>query len=348
MTSTVPIDEYVDVVAVTGFLGAGKTTLIKALLDSNAAAGNAVLVSEFGEIGIDDAILADASEGVVQLANGCVCCRVGSSLEQTLRNLFVARLRGHVSPFHRLFIETSGMSDPVEVVAAMHSRPIREMRYRMKGTITAFDRQFGVETVGSSPEAAAQLAAADCIVLTKCDLDLSSWNPICEAIAASNPGAPILRSVHGLDEASRPVLESAAADARLSPTASVFRAVAANVELAVGRHTGVRSMSMVLHHPLDWPKLVAAIVELATRNDARLLRFKGILSVEGVDAPVVAHGVRDTLYPPAQLREWPLPRGESRVVLIYTGCATHGFERAARRLIGAAASHIRQEGSRAA
>lgn len=329
----VTIDEHVNVVAVTGFLGAGKTTLIKALLDCEDAAGSAVIVSEFGELGIDDAILADAGEGIVELQNGCVCCRTGSSLEQTLRDLFMARLRGHVSPFRRLFVETSGMSDPLELVATMHSRPVREMRYRMQGTIAAFDSQFGAQTLDASPEARAQLAVADCVVLTKCDV--GDANALADIVPGCNPGTPILRSVLGFDSDARPVLERAAAEVELTPTLSAFRAVSADVPLSGGRHAGVRSASIVLRGEIDWPKLAEALGALAARGDAKLMRVKGILSVGGIDAPVVVHGVRGTLYPPSQLSAWPFARGESRLVLIYMEHDGDAFGAAARAALAA-------------
>jgi G3E family GTPase len=333
MTS-VSIDEHVNVIAVTGFLGAGKTTLIKALLDAEDATGTAVIVSEFGELGIDDAILADGGDGIVELQNGCICCRTGSSMEQTLRDLFVARLRGHVSPFHRLFVETSGMSDPLDLVAILHSRPVREMRYRMQGTIAAFDCQFGLRNFDASAEARSQLAAADCVVLTKSDI--GGGDAFAGIVPGCNPGTPILRGASGLDGDGRPVLQSAAAQVELTPALSAFRAVLSEDGRPAGRHAGVRSISIVLPGDVDWTKLSEALESLAERDDASLMRVKGILSVEGIDAPVVVHGVRGALYPPSQLREWPFPRGESRVVLIYADHDGAGFERAARAALAAA------------
>jgi len=334
MTVPAGIDEFVDVFAVTGFLGAGKTTLIKALLDCEAAPGTAVLVSEFGEIGLDDAILADAGDNMVQLQNGCICCRVGGSLEQALRDMFVARLRGHVAPFRRLFIETSGMSDPVDLVATLNARPVREMRYRMRGTVVAFDSEFGADNLRFSREAGAQLAAADCIVLTKSDRAAASG--MADVAAACSPGAPVLRGVMGRGEGGRPVLELAAAALASTPAASVFRAACATAAPDGVRHAGIRSASIVLDGLLDWPTVAAKVAELAAGNGAALLRFKAILSVDGIDAPVVAHGVRGTLYPPTTLTSWPFPRGESRIVLIYATDEPDLFGKAAEQALAGA------------
>ena len=333
MATTVTIDDFVDVVAVTGFLGSGKTTLIKTLLEHDGSAGTAVMVSEFGELGIDDAILADGGDGIVELQNGCICCRVGGSLEQGLRDLFVARIRGHVRPFGRLYIETSGMTDPIDMVSIMHSRPVREMRYRMRGTIAAFDSQFGLDNLESHREASAQLAAADCVVLTKCDIvDLPG---ITDVMAALNPGTPVLRGTLGLGADARPVLAAAAARLELTPAASAFRAVSASPMGQGARHGGVRSHSLALRGQVSWDKFVAAIGDIAACGEARLLRMKGILSLDGIEPPMVVHGVHGALYPPERMREWPFPRGESRLVLIYTEGMGNDFAEAASAALAA-------------
>lgn len=325
------LDQWVDVVVVTGFLGAGKTTLIRALLELDAVARTAVMVSEFAEIGVDDAILAEAGQGIVELQNGCVCCRVGESFEQSLRDLFMARLRGHVSPFDRLFIETSGVSDPVDLVASLHGRQARELRYRMQGTVAAFDSQFGFRGLEGNREACAQLAAADCVVQTKCDIGGNVHYEVAAIAAGAAPGAPVIRSIDGRLPNGRPALELASSRTVLTPVESAFRAVSVRaLPSPLTRHRGLRSASIVQAGLLDWSKLVAKVADLASWDDVELLRVKGILSVAGIEFPVVAHGVREALYPPTLLSEWRFPRGESRIVLIYAGDRRNGFELAAR------------------
>ncbi len=305
-------------------------------LPSGTAGGTAVIVSEFGEVGIDDAILSDAGDGIVELQNGCICCRLGSSLEQSLRDLFMARLRGQVRPFDRLLIETSGMTDPIDMIASMHARPVREMRYRMLGTITAFDSQFGLDDARTHPEAGAQLAAADCIILTKCDIAGTACDGA-DAVAALNPATPVLHSERGLAADAAPALEAAAGRLAATPSASAFRAVAAEAPAGGARHAGVRAMSLTLRDPVDWERFAAAVAGIATEGDARLLRLKGILSVAGIDRPLAVHGVRDVLYPPVRLQTDPLPPGESRVVLIYQTPAGADFEATARAALAASA-----------
>lgn len=327
MPASANIDEFVDVIAVTGFLGSGKTTLIKALLEAEGAAGVAVMVSEFGEVGIDGALLSDATDDVIELANGCICCRVGGSLEQSLRDLLLARMRGHVRSFQTLFIETSGMSDPVDMVATLHARPVREMRYRMKGTVTAFDGQFGAATLDERPEAAAQLAAADCVVVTK--RDLSRTMPA-DIIDARSPGTPLLRSAMGLGDDGIPVLKTIASGMDFTPATSAFRAVAVQDGGVGPRHSGVRSVSLVLKGRIGWPAFVETVAKLAGTEGIRLLRLKGIINVDGIERPLAVHGVSGILYPPAELRGRPFPADESRIVLIYSAAKDAGFDDAAR------------------
>jgi len=347
MQACASFDDFVDVIAVTGFLGSGKTTLIKALLEADGAAGVAVMVSEFGEVGIDGALLADSAEDVIELPNGCICCRVGGSLEQSLRDLLLARLRGHVRPFRTLFIETSGMSDPVDMVATLHARPVREMRYRMKGTVTAFDGQFGAATLDERPEASAQLAAADCVVVTKDDLSRTALPA--DIVAARSPGTPVLRSAMGLAGDGVAVLKTIATEMDLTPVTSAFRAVAVPDGTVVPRHSGVRSISVVLTERLDWPAFVEVVSKLAAAQGVRLLRLKGIVSVEGIERPLAVHGVGGTLYPPAELRGRPFPADESRIVLVYSAESDVGFDGAARAALERTVTrHVRKEAQRAA
>lgn len=347
MQASASFDEFVDVIAVTGFLGSGKTTLIKALLEADGAEGVAVMVSEFGEVGIDGALLSDSTEDVIELANGCICCRVGGSIEQSLRDLLLARLRGHVRAFRTLFIETSGMSDPVDMVATLHARPVREMRYRMKGTVTAFDGQFGISTLDERPEASAQLAAADCVVVTKDDLSRLALPE--EILATRSPGTPLLRSAMGLGDDGIPVLKTIATEMDFTPVTSAFRAVAVPDGNVVPRHSGVRSVSLVLKERIDWPAFVAVVAKLAAMDGVRLLRLKGIVSVDAIERPLAVHGVGETLYPPSELRGRPFPADESRIVMIYSADTGVRFDDAARAALErTVVRHVRKEAQRAA
>ena len=154
---------------VTGFLGAGKTTLIRALLDSPAGANTAVVVNEYGEIGIDNALLRASSDATVLLGNGCVCCLMRSDLQESLRTLFADRARGAVPSFERVIIETSGLADPGPVLQTFASDRALGEEFHLQALVTVVDAPDGAGNLAASPEARQQVALADRIVLTKTD-----------------------------------------------------------------------------------------------------------------------------------------------------------------------------------
>jgi G3E family GTPase len=302
-----PRGARVPVVLVTGFLGAGKTTLVKALLESEAGRNTAVVVNEFGEIGIDQALLAPSAEGAVALlGNGCLCCAVRSDLEETFRTLFTDRARGVVPPFERVVLELSGADDPIPVLQTFLRERSLAREYHIQAIVAVLDAATGLDALSCSPEVRRQLAIADRIVLTKTDLATP------EAIAAltaelrrANPDAPLREAQHGaiapdflLDESSLPPPSPLAADAP-----------AHTAELS--------SFVLTFDAPLPWRAVTAALGLLCEMRGPDLLRVKGLLSVEGCRGPVVVHAVRHLLHRPVELETWPDPTDRtSRLVFI--------------------------------
>src|SRR5262252_11189552 len=148
------------VVAVTGFLGSGKTTLIRALLDKPEGAGTAVVVNEYGEIGIDHALLRSSSDATVLLGNGCLCCNVRSDLQETLRTLFADRARGAVPSFQRVIIETSGLADPGPLLQTFASDRALGQEFHLQALVAVIDAPNGMRNLASAPEAREQVALA--------------------------------------------------------------------------------------------------------------------------------------------------------------------------------------------
>jgi len=151
----------IPVTVVTGFLGAGKTTLIWRFLRSPEGAGTAVIVNEFGAVGIDDALIRDSAEETVLLGNGCVCCITRTDLQVALRKLLFDRERGTVPPFARVVIETSGLADPAPILHTLMTDPIVAARYMLDGVVTTVDSVNGAGTLDKQPEAVKQAAVAD-------------------------------------------------------------------------------------------------------------------------------------------------------------------------------------------
>src|SRR5215831_4078302 len=158
------------VIAVTGFLGSGKTTLIRALLAKPEGANTAVVVNEYGEVGIDNALLRSSSDVTVLLGNGCLCCNLRTDLQETLRTLFADRARGAVPSFERVVIETSGLADPGPVLQTFATDHSLGREFYLQALICVVDAVFGSDNLDRMPEAGKQLALADRIIVTKSDL----------------------------------------------------------------------------------------------------------------------------------------------------------------------------------
>src|SRR6266403_532799 len=157
------------VTTVTGFLGSGETTLIRALLDKPEGAGTAVVVNEYGEIGIDHALLRSSSDVTVLLGNGCLCCNVRTDLQETLRELFADRARGAVPSFERVVIETSGLADPGPVLQTFATDRALGREFHLQALVSVVDAPGGAGNLAAMPEARQQVALADRIVLSKTD-----------------------------------------------------------------------------------------------------------------------------------------------------------------------------------
>src|SRR6476661_3090455 len=154
----------------TGFLGAGKTTLLNRLLRDPALADTVVIVNEFGEIGLDHLLVETASDGMILLAAGCLCCTVRGDLIATLEDLLRKRDNGRIAPFKRVVIETTGLADPAPILHAILYHPYLSLRYALAGVVTLVDAVNGAATLDGHEEAVKQVAMADRLVLTKTDL----------------------------------------------------------------------------------------------------------------------------------------------------------------------------------
>src|SRR5262249_12271218 len=178
------------VTIVTGFLGAGKTTLIRALLDTPEGADTAVVINEYGEIGIDNALLRASSDTTVLLGNGCLCCTVRTDLQESLRTLFADRARGVVPNFRRVVIETSGLADPGPVLQTFASDRALGEEFYLQALVTVVDAPGGAGNLAAAPEARHQVALADRIVLTKTDLADTGTTARAEAAIRELTAAP--------------------------------------------------------------------------------------------------------------------------------------------------------------
>ena len=308
-----PRGARISVILVTGFLGAGKTTLVKALLETEAGRDTAVVVNEFGEIGIDGALLApSASNKVALLNNGCLCCAVRSDLEETFRVLFTDRARGAVPPFRRVVLELSGADDPIPVLQTFLGERALAREYHVQSVIAVADAATGRIALRDNPEAARQIAVADRIVLSKSDLaPPAEAAALLAAIRAINPDAPLSKVRHGVADP-----DFLLADSSLPPPTPLRADAPAHAP-------NLTSFTLRFDHPLPWRAVTAALGLLCELRGADLLRVKGLVAAEGCRGPVVLHAVRHILHPPVELEAWPDPADRaSRFVFITTGGLT--------------------------
>jgi G3E family GTPase len=296
------------VIAVTGFLGSGKTTLIKRLLDKAEGAGTAVVVNEFGEVGIDDALLRSSSDATVLLGNGCLCCNMRSDLQETLRSLFADRARGAVPSFERVVIETSGLADPGPVLQTFATDRGLGREFYLQALICVIDAVTGPGNLERMPEAKKQLALADRIVVTKTDLaGRAMTDRLTALIGALNP-APIGIAHNG----------EIAPSFLLDEPAPVQR----SFDLGPAEHThGLNSFSLFFDQPLGWSGFEQAMAALMGLRGPDLLRVKGIIAIRECRGPVVIHCVQHIVHPPVELEDWPDYDRRSRLVFVTRGLA---------------------------
>lgn len=182
----------------TGFLGSGKTTLLQHLLHHPGMARTAVVINEFGEVGLDHLLVAKSTENMLVLDSGCVCCTVRGDLVDTLKDLFLQRVRGQIPEFDRVIVETTGLADPAPIIHTLMSDPLLAARFRLDGVIATVDAVHGAGQLDQHPESVKQAAVADRIVLTKTDAATPNTTlALCQRLAALNPAAPVIPAAFG-------------------------------------------------------------------------------------------------------------------------------------------------------
>lgn len=344
----------------TGFLGSGKTTLLNRILKNPAMADTAVIINEFGEIGLDHLFVDQTGDGIIELSSGCLCCTIRGDLVTTLENLLRHLDNGRKDRLTRVLIETTGLADPAPILHTVMLHPYLVMRYRLDSVITLVDAVNGFSTLLEHEEARKQAAVADRLVFTKTDLQQTTaaraeFEKLKHRLGTLNPGA--LR----LDAQSDEVLPSRLFDAGLyDPNSKIpdvatwlnEEAYAANTQghdpshghhhdghhhghhhdhdhdHDVNRHSeAIRAFTLATDRPVSTSALEMFLDLLRSAHGPKLLRVKGIVQLaEEPDRPVVIHGVQHVFHPPTTLEDWPDDDRRTRMVFI-TKDLPEGFVR---------------------
>ena len=289
----------IPILVVSGFLGSGKTTLLRNLLLAPEAGEIAVIVNEFGEVGIDHHLVRKTDVRTTLLRNGCVCCSMRDDLTEALRHLLSQRERGTIPRFDRVVIETTGLADPAPILHTIVAEPVLRNHFRVARVVTTIDAVAGESNLDSYDEALRQVAAADHVIVTKIDLatpeataalkaTLRSLNPAATIVDASFGNidfAPLLAPEShrgaGLDR-----LDGVSFKTSGDPAFRDTMAPAA-VHAMSGR---VTSRCLVFERPLNWQMFGIWLTMLLHRHGDRVLRLKGLLNVGVERGPLLVEG----------------------------------------------------------
>ena len=330
------------ITVITGFLGSGKTTLLRRLLASPGMHDTAVLVNEFGEVGLDHHLIQRLDEQTILLGHGCVCCTVRHDLVQALTTLLGRDQRGIIAPLRRVVIETTGLADPAPLVFTVVTDPMLRHHFRIDSVVTTVDAVNGPSHLDRHPVSRKQVALADEIIITKTDLaPPDAVATLRERLRRDNPAARITTAVLGdLDphwllgpQACHPLV--ARTTASMSPELLQMPPYSTGVSHA--HDAELRSLALSFTQPLDWIAFSVWLSMLLHAHGEAVLRVKGLLNV-GATGPVVLNGVQHILHPPEHLAAWPGEDRRSHLVFILHALEPEAIRtslRAFQHLLGA-------------
>lgn len=332
----------------TGFLGAGKSTLLNRILKDPGTSGTAVIINEFGEVGIDNFLVEASGDALVELSNGCLCCTVRGELVDTLAYMMDGIQTGRLKPIRRVVIETTGLADPAPVMQSVIGNPVIAQNFELDGVITVVDAVNGLSTLDRHPEAVKQAAVADRLVISKLSMaDAAEIGALKARLAALNPRAPMMDgNSEGAGVAA--ILENGLYDpaTKIADVDRWLRDELANDDHGhdhhdhghhehdhhhghghhhhhdVNRHgDDIRSFSIIHDKPID-PMAIEMFTDLLrSAHGEKLLRMKAVVALsDNPDRPLVLHGVQSVFHPPQRLAKWPDGSDRlTRMVLITQG-----------------------------
>ncbi|MCI5049003.1 MAG: GTP-binding protein [Rickettsiales bacterium] len=353
------LNNPIPISVITGFLGSGKTTLLSALLKHDGMKNTAVIINEFGEVGLDHALIEKSDDNIVELQSGCICCTIRGDLHKTLQELQQKRASGDIPPFDKLLIETTGFADPVPIIHMLMSMQDLIRSYILDGVVTVVDAVNGMHTLDTHPESVKQAAMAERIILSKTDLaDESAIQDLIKRLEILNPTAELIQADHG-DVAPSALFGLGAYDPHnmTQDVGEWLKHEAHHQEKHhghdhhhehdhehdhshhhhdVNRHSEeIQAFSFVYDQSVYLQVLLMALDYLSGVDNADLLRVKSILHVKDSDKPAVIHGVQRVFHPVQWLEEWPDDDRRSKLVFITRNIRKEQIEEFLRKFMDA-------------
>ena len=323
--------QNISITVLTGFLGSGKTTILTSLIKQKQMANAAIIINEFGEVGLDHDLIETTDEKVIELQNGCICCTIQDDLKTTLLNLFKKMEKGNISPFNHVIIETTGLADPVPIIHTLMTSLDLQRIYSKDGVITVVDSINGESTYNAYEEAVKQTAFADKIILSKTDIaDKGTVNSLNKRIKGINPKVTIIKS----DKNSLPVSKLLGLNDynpqnknwNVKEWLEIEKNKSSNDlhnhhdhhhEHNVNRHGDeIETFAMVTSQPTSMTSVNFFLELLMSQMGENILRIKGVLNIKGEIRPAVIHGVQHIFHPLEWLEKWPGNDKKSRLVFI--------------------------------
>lgn len=296
---------------VTGFLGSGKTTLLASVLEAPGMESTAVIVNEFGSVGLDHHLLRRADEATLLLENGCVCCATRGDLVEALLALLDEEASGDVAPLRRVVVETSGLADPAPILYTVYTHPVLQHHYAVDRVVCTVDAVNGPLHLDRNAESTRQVAAADALVVTKTDLtDEPTARALAGRLRRLNPSARVFDAPFGEVDPG----ELFGAGTAKNDLASLE----APPETYGHAESRTSSTAVTFGGPVDWAGFGIWLSMLLHARGEEVLRVKGFLDVGG-PGPVVLDGVQHVMHPPRHLDAWPDEDRRSRIVFIARG-----------------------------
>ncbi|WP_336333777.1 GTP-binding protein [Pseudomonas putida] len=297
----------------TGFLGSGKTTLLQRVLANEDMGETALLINEFGEVGIDDLLVQEIAPNTVLLPSGCVCCSVRGDLKQALIDLHDKRTREEIPAFRRVLLETTGLADPAPILATLQRDPQLRGRYHVGLMVTVVDALHASLQQRIHPEWLGQVTAADRLLVSKADLvSAAIFDQLVDHLNTLNPSASVALA-STVVEGDQQLLGEGLRSLEVDEEVAKWQLFAPTKQ---PQHGSAQVCALEYDAPLDWLAFGVWLSMLLRCHGERILRVKGILNVIDSAQPIVIHGVQHCLHSPVHLTNWPGGERRSRLVII--------------------------------